>query len=114
MTIAFVETSNAKYLEDGVPGDPTESVASGEGEDLETGLIAYLTQLGLGGDHLAKVMSLTRATLEEYPNQANQIPEPSQAPQPNHGRAAASEKTIRLHIAEEQLMLKESYQSFFT
>jgi len=86
-------------------------------------LTAYLGKLGLGDEHLAKVMSLLQATHGEPDiEEIDEVTEPEASPgrsrpfgteQPSRlGRDAAT-KTIRLFVAEEQQILMQAYQSFF-
>jgi hypothetical protein len=91
--------------------------------DLPEVLSNYLKQLGLNGAHLAKVMSLVQATEEEEP--ATFVPpvppEVVEKEEPRGQLAKANGRTafpatdlVRLYVAEEQLIHKNSYQSFFT
>jgi len=91
--------------------------------DLPEGLATYLKQLGLNGTHQAKVMALVQATEEEEP--ATFVPpvppEVMEEEEPRGEFAKASGRPaslatdlVRLYVAEEQLILKNAYQSFFT
>ena len=105
-------------------------------------LISYLGKLGLEQTHVAKVISLLKAThgdgagqmtapaetrqtvSRQEPSQFQQstgleravLPggEPLKAPQPRQPAAAIGKKAITLYVAEEQHILKEAYQSFFS
>ena len=97
----------------------------------QVGLISYLAKLGLGDADLTKVMSLLQT--KQHPEEPPAAPaqEPPTTPeigQPEwdipdekaldldrregHGQPAT--KTIRLFLAEEQQILKEAYQTFFS
>ena len=96
------------------------------------GLISYLAKLGLGDTDLTRVMSLLQTTQRPEEPQAA----PAQGPMPanpesgepewdipkdkafdfegREGQERPATKTIRLFLAEEQQILKEAYQSFFS
>ena len=98
----------------------------------QVGLISYLAKLGLGDADLTRVMSLLQTTQrpDEPPAAHTQepLPEIFEDNKPEwdipkdkafdfdhrqaHGIPAT--KTIRLFLAEEQQILKEAYQSFFS
>ena len=97
------------------------------------GLISYLAKLGLGDADLTRVMSLlqtsqrpdepTAASFTQEPQPANQdesepewdIPTKKAFDFDNHqAQGLPATKTIRLFLAEEQQILKEAYQSFFS
>ena len=95
---------------------------------LPEGLSTYLRDLGLDGAHLAKVISLVQATEAESrtvvvpPEEPPEIrPEtkPDAIPDVEVDLAANDSSLpctdlVRLYVAEEQLMLKNAYQSFFS
>ena len=98
----------------------------------QVGLLSYLAKLGLGDADLTKVMSLLNTTQhpEEPPAAIAQEPLPvtqeesaqewdipkEQAFDQGHqaGQGEPATKTVRLFLAEEQQILKEAYQSFFS
>ena len=96
------------------------------------GLISYLAKLGLGDADLTRVMSLLQTTQRPEEPQADAAPEPIPAnPESSEpewdipkekafefdrreGQELPATKTIRLFLAEEQQILKDAYQSFFS
>ena len=96
------------------------------------GLISYLAKLGLGDTDLTRVMSLLQTTqrpdeqpaaFDQEPQAAIQeegepewdIPKKNAFDFDNHqAQGLPATKTIRLFLAEEQQILKEAYQSFFS
>ena len=99
----------------------------------QVGLISYLAKLGLGDADLTRVMSLLQtAQRPDEPTAASFTQEPQPAIQDesepewdiptkkafdfaNHqAQGLPATKTIRLFLAEEQQILKEAYQSFFS
>ncbi|MCH7714416.1 MAG: response regulator transcription factor [Chloroflexi bacterium] len=84
--------------------------------DLAEGLTPYLADLGLSDAHLAKLISLLEATqAEASPVVSPQRDGPKTRRVPEAPIFAPSAvKTVRLFVAEEQHILKEAYNSFFT
>ena len=98
----------------------------------QVGLIPYLAKLGLGDADLTRVMSLLETTQRPYdpPVAIDQEPLPAvqEELEPewdipknkdfdfdhNQAKGLPATKTIRLFLAEEQQILKEAYQSFFS
>ena len=98
----------------------------------QVGLISYLAKLGLGDADLTRVMSLLQTTQRPEEPQASPAQEPPAAsPESSEpewdipkekafdfdrrdGHGIPATKTIRLFLAEEQQILKEAYQSFFS
>lgn len=95
------------------------------------GLISYLAKLGLGDAELARIMSLLQPTrggdgpMVAMPEQHEQRFLEGEPPQKAYGdpqfresaeprRSSPVKKTIKLFLAEEQQILKEAYQSFFS
>ena len=109
---------------------------------LVSELVSYLSKLGLEDAHVAKVISLLKATHGEgaelgtapagarqnisrqetsqsaQPTRLDQASQPDgeslKAPQAGRPTTAAGKKTITLYVAEEQEILKVAYQSFFS
>ena len=100
-------------------------------------LTSYLANLGLGDAHLAKVHSLVEAAHGDVaemwtaPPEAQQGPfqsaqttsqdqasrsgdQPVHAGQPLQPATGTGKKTITIYVAEEQQILREAYQSFFS
>ena len=92
--------------------------------DLVGELTAYLAGLGLGDAHLAQVLSLLQATHPEHVNLTSELedrPPRSRRTQdalvtspPAQPSPAAANKTVNRFVAEEQQILKDAYQGFFT
>ena len=100
----------------------------------QVGLISYLAKLGLGDADLTKVMSLLQTT--QRPDEPPAAHAPAHTDEPpaaspergepewdipkekafdwDQGHGLAATKTINLFLAEEQQILKEAYQSFFS
>ena len=96
----------------------------------QVGLISYLAKLGLGDADLTRVMSLLQTTQrpDEPPAAPAQDPLPAtpeksepewdipkeKALDSDHHQGQPVTKTIRQFLAEEQQILKEAYESFFS
>ena len=103
---------------------PPDLQGMGTGTELLSELTSYLGQLGLGDNHLAKVISLLQATHGEGSPQtmeADEAPEPIErkgipiadgAPRP--AAPVTEPGTVGLFVAEEQQILMQAYQSFFS
>lgn len=100
------------------------SQGNATGSELESELTSYLGTLGLGDNHLAKVVSLLQATHGEGSPQAigevseTESVEEEEAPvvaRPRQRSAPATERdTVGLFLAEEQQILMHAYRSFFS
>ena len=103
---------------------PPDLQDMGTGTELMSELTSYLGQLGLGDNHLAKVISLLQATHGEGSPQTIEVdeaPEPIErkgipiADSPPRPAAPVTEPgTVGLFVAEEQQILMQAYQSFFS
>lgn len=92
--------------------------------DLVAELTDYLAKLGLGDAHLARVLSLLQAThgeranlaaeLEDRPARSRRRRDAREIPPQAWPSPAVASKTVNLVVAEEQQILKEAWQSFFT
>ena len=101
--------------------DP-ESEVGNAGVEPVSELTSYLSNLGLGDDHLARVVSLLQATQGDVETPATaekseSHPEIEQETvvgeeQLTSTAPAATEKTVKLLLAEEQQILREAYKSF--
>ena len=102
---------------------PASSEALETGPELLSELTSYLGKLGLGANHLAKVISLLQATNGEGPPQtveAEAETEPAlnegaplAAARPRRVSSIIEKKAVGLFLAEEQQILMEAYRSFF-
>jgi DNA-binding NarL/FixJ family response regulator len=86
----------------------------------QVGLISYLAKLGLGDADLTEVMSLLHTAQGPQPDYADapsaaalDVPVQPNRPQAVDGPGMATQKTIKIYLAEEQQILKEAYESFF-
>lgn len=89
----------------------------------QIGVIPYLAKLGLGDADLTEVMSLLHTAQGPQPAQPDYADAPSAAaldvpvqpvrPQAVDGPGMATQKPIKIYLAEEQQILKEAYESFF-
>ena len=128
-------------IEQQLPEQPAPPVTQTNGQ-LVSELTSYLVELGLGDAHLAKVISLLEATQgegaelwtalagarqnipQQGPSQSAQTTrldrasrdgdQPVDAGQPGQPATGTAKKTITLYVAEEQQILREAYQSFFS
>ena len=106
-----------------VDASPVASVAVETGTEPLSELTSYLGNLGLGANHLAKVVSLLQATQGEVSPQTAQseaaiepavnAPAPLAQGRPVRANPIVEKKTVGLFIAEEQQILMHAYQSFF-
>lgn len=96
-------------------GLSVDQVSADAGQGLGTQLIDYLKRLGFEDDHLARITSLLQAAHEEELPGTPQDPETfSRESQPDEGLKATGKRTITLHIAEEQPILRQSYKDVFS
>ena len=100
------------------------TVTEGADSDLVSELTDYLGNLGLGDTHLARVFSLMNATHgdadspdlmeEDTPAPAPQQWSPAPTGQSKKPDPSEDKKTVGLYLVEEQQILMQAYQSFFT
>ena len=98
-------TANRAIGEEVLPGNG-DAATEDKAADLVRDLTSYLSKLGLGEAHLAKVISLLQSLGHE-----DQL---FKTVQPAEPTAPSPKQTIKLYLAEEQPILREAYQSFFS
>jgi DNA-binding NarL/FixJ family response regulator len=97
-------TTNRAIGEEVLPGKG-DAATEDKATDLVRDLTSYLSNLGLGEAHLAKVISLLQSLgREELPFKTVQPAEPL---------GPSAKQTIKLYLVEEQQILREAYLSFF-